>query len=698
MKKYLLFLCMVFMSAHLLFAQAKPKPVQKESAPTQKEMEEAIKEAQKEMDNMSPEDKRAMDSMGFKMPDMKNVPKVTDKQLATAWEDENRLVPKKDVVKLSSIPATPSEAGMSAFISTVHTAVVKSLSAAEKADAESIDLSLRQNAEMQGSDAAIGLWLGRKPIAAMYTMGKNCQGDPGNIENLNNYAAMLTMAGAEQAAIPILLNLNKRFPGNSTLLNNIGQAYFGLGEIDKASRYLDSAIRIYTYHSQANYTKCFIEESRGNTTAAVEAMLRSIRKSYSNQKESKLRKLGKKLTGKDVDFPFPMPQDPLGLERFSWPGYPKSVKESRISEAAWIAFKEKCEAEISQLKEKSVQLEQEALKALQKRNNALIQASNSGKLTVQIIPCYASVASLKLNYLVDDKDGRLEHEMKRRGEAWVEVQEHIRQYGADKKVAEDRISEKYEPLIGEGRPNPLAAYCSDINAVRTQYLEKANSELEMYYKQLLEEERKMTNDQVYYAQYINWPEDFEVIKIHSKLKWLTLIKDQGVQFQAQGPFCVLDELDQEKIKNSTKLQAFDDVACQYHSKMELWHMKIQNDCSVLTGEIDLPGAKYTRSINSDENDRLIGASLEMTVSAGKGFEKGPVSAEVKAEIKGKLEWNDKEITNWEVSSEVGVSAGSNLGHADRNIDIVGAKAHMGMNSRSSTSVGIFSHEFTLSSK
>jgi tetratricopeptide (TPR) repeat protein len=698
MKKYPLFLCLVFMSVHLLFAQANPKPVQKESAPTQKEMEEAIKEAQKEMDNMSPEDKRALDSMGFKMPSMKNVPKVTDKQLATAWEDENRLVPKKDVARLSSIPATPSESGMSSFITTVHTAVVKSLSAGEKGDAETIDQSLRQNVETQGSNAAIGLWLGRKPIPAMYTMGKNCQGNPGNVENLNNYAAMLIMAGAEQAAIPILLNLNGRFPGNSTLLNNIGQAWFGLGDIDKASKYLDSAIRVYAYHSQANFTKCLIEESKGNTTAAVEAMLRSIRKSYSNQKESKLRKLGKKLTGKDVDFPFPMPQDPLGLEKFSWPGYPKSVQESRILETAWNAFREKCEAEINQLNAKSAQLEQEALKALQKRNEALIQASNSGKLTVQVIPWYAPVASLKLNYLVDDKDGKLEHEMKRRGTAWAEVQEHIRLYAVDKKAAEDRINEKYEPLIGEGRPNPLAAYCSDINTVRTQYLEKANSEIEMFYKGMLEEERKITNDQVYYAQYINWPEDFEVIKIHSKLKWLTLIKDQTVQFEAQGPFCVLGELDQEKIKNSTKLQAFDEVACQYHSSMELWRMKIQSDCSILKGELDLPGAKYTRSINSDENDRLIGASLELTVGAGKGIEKGPVSAEVKAEIKGKLEWDDKEITNWEVSSEVGASAGSNLGHADRNIDIVGASAHIGMNSGSSVSAKILSQSFTLNRK
>ena len=92
---------------------------------------------------------------------------------------------------------------------------------------------------------------------------------------------------------------------------------------------------------------------------------------------------------------------------------------------------------------------------------------------------------------------------------------------------------------------------------------------------------------------------------------------------------------------------------------------------------------YTRKIDSDDNNKLLGASLEITVSAGKGVEKGPVQAEAKAEITGRVEWNDKEITNWELSSQVNVSVGSNLGHGDQSIDIVGAKASIGMNSGSS---------------
>src|SRR5689334_8197756 len=79
---------------------AQKKPPAKEKAPTQKEMQDIMKQMQKEMDDISPEDKKSMDSMGIKMPDLKgmqnNVAGVSDAQLKKAYDDENRIVPIKD--------------------------------------------------------------------------------------------------------------------------------------------------------------------------------------------------------------------------------------------------------------------------------------------------------------------------------------------------------------------------------------------------------------------------------------------------------------------------------------------------------------------------------------------------------------------------------------------------------------------------
>ena len=89
MKKFLLFAIVVLFTIQPLLSQTKPKPKQKETVPTQKEMEELMKEAQKQMDKLDPETKKMMDSMGMKIPSFNNIPKVTDAQLQEAYENEN---------------------------------------------------------------------------------------------------------------------------------------------------------------------------------------------------------------------------------------------------------------------------------------------------------------------------------------------------------------------------------------------------------------------------------------------------------------------------------------------------------------------------------------------------------------------------------------------------------------------------------
>src|SRR5215203_2840828 len=99
--------------ALLLFmgiAFAQPKTKAKEKAPTQKEMADMMKEMQGAMDEISPEDKKMMDSMGIKLPDMKsmqkNVSGVTDAQLQKAFEDDNRIVPQKDEARIKAVLGT----------------------------------------------------------------------------------------------------------------------------------------------------------------------------------------------------------------------------------------------------------------------------------------------------------------------------------------------------------------------------------------------------------------------------------------------------------------------------------------------------------------------------------------------------------------------------------------------------------------
>ena len=161
MKKYISLL-IFFLCTVAAFSQAGKKPVAKEKPPTKKEMEAMMKEAEKMMGEISGEDKKMMDSMGIKMPSFKNVPKVTDKQLADAWENENRIVPKRDAARIAAIPNAVTDARMTAYITAVQksvTAVLKPEVVATGNKAYDYIKSISKNAD-EAANMAIGFSAG----------------------------------------------------------------------------------------------------------------------------------------------------------------------------------------------------------------------------------------------------------------------------------------------------------------------------------------------------------------------------------------------------------------------------------------------------------------------------------------------------------------------------------------------------------
>jgi tetratricopeptide (TPR) repeat protein len=118
---------------------------------------------------------------------------------------------------------------------------------------------------------------------AIWMLGKACMDDMSETDNLSNYASLLTMLGGEHLAIPILQNLVQKFPKNTTLLNNLGQAWFGLGELTEAEKYLDQAMHGYALHPQANLTQCKDLLSQGRNQEAIECTKRAIQENYTSQ-------------------------------------------------------------------------------------------------------------------------------------------------------------------------------------------------------------------------------------------------------------------------------------------------------------------------------------------------------------------------------------------------------------------------------
>lgn len=653
-----------------LLAQTKPKSKQKEKPPTQKEMTDMMKEMQKAMDEISPEDKKAMDSMGIKMPDTKSIQKsmsgITDAQLKKAYEDDSRIVPQKDVARINAALAiTLTSAGMSAYITKTHQAVLTKLSSVTKAKGLEIYIQII-NLKKSVANTAVGLWMDGKPTLALYMMGEACKADPANALNLNNYAAFLTMCGAEQVALPILNNLNKLYPKNSSILNNLTQAWLGLGDIERAGKYADSTIRIYAYHPQANMAKCLIEESKGNIPAAIEAAKKSISKAYSNEKENKLKKLGYDIKANDINWDRPMPQDALGLGKFTWPEFPLDVEQNKPLEKEWEIFKNECQQKIAELKIKEQKIEAEYATISNQRMQRLLKAGQSGQY-VQPIPGYAAKAIKKLGPGVNDVNGNMSFVFANELAQVVKALTAVAEYETVLSEKQKLLDEKYEDQVGEGRPNPLEAICKDENAIRTEFLLNANGKLQSAYRSYLNYVRRRSSDLLYYYQYTLWPEQFELAKVNAQIAWLTQIKDQRVFFKDKSSWCK----DTPKPPKQGQLQNFDDVHCDYVSTMNLGIYKITSSCSNLTGEFDFGGVEINITDNV-ETGRYSGSAM---IGAGKGFE-GPAGAEMEASFKALVEWDNTGITD--VGAIAGVDANVH------GVTVAGADVKVTVNSGVST--------------
>ncbi len=204
-----------------------PVLAQQKNPKTQAEINERAKAAQKEMDKLTPEQRKMMEQMGIPNPAIQQGPPVSDQQVSDATGGST--VPEKDLQKIASISKSPlTKATLPAFLSATHNVVVTKLKPASKTTGENIYLKLKvdENTPSVIGNTAAGLWILGRIEPALYVMGKACMMEAENTDNLNNYAAMLTMCGAPNYAIPILNYLNAQFPQNPTILNNLGQAWF----------------------------------------------------------------------------------------------------------------------------------------------------------------------------------------------------------------------------------------------------------------------------------------------------------------------------------------------------------------------------------------------------------------------------------------------------------------------------------------
>jgi len=183
------------------------------------------------------------------------------------FKDNKLLIPKKDNSRINSIVKNQlNDNDINTIAVGYYTKLMTKISATEK-NTITQTLSKAKTAKALSNEATMAMVGGNMNVAmglALMTVQK----DNKNPVTQNNLAAILTQGGYPEKAIPILRKLHTQFPDNSTILNNMGFAWFNLGETDSSGLYFAGARLVNPRHPESRLCGGLLEELKGDPIKA----------------------------------------------------------------------------------------------------------------------------------------------------------------------------------------------------------------------------------------------------------------------------------------------------------------------------------------------------------------------------------------------------------------------------------------------
>jgi tetratricopeptide (TPR) repeat protein len=183
------------------------------------------------------------------------------------FADNKLLLPERQTARIKTIAATySSDEEVAGAAKKMYEKLVLKLPAGEKSEITRI-VSAYNNAGSLHSAAVTALLQGRRQVAlglALKAVGL----ENDNLVYQNNVAAILTENGYPENAIPFLRKLNREVVNNGTVLNNLGFAWFNLGEQDSARQFLSAAVAVNPENPEPGCGNGVIDEVKGDPVKA----------------------------------------------------------------------------------------------------------------------------------------------------------------------------------------------------------------------------------------------------------------------------------------------------------------------------------------------------------------------------------------------------------------------------------------------
>lgn len=630
--------------------------------PSQKDLQNAMKEYEKIMND--PQIKKLMkDSALQKYMGKGKMPtdsKALKQQMNFAMQNvsqqqQNKIfgietLPKKDVARITALPKkifTNEE--FKIYLLKVKTAAQKKVSAETKNTAVEFLKQIPAGADKFNYSSAAAFWLSKaNPQVALYVLSEAVTQPDLDVNDVNNFAALLNINGGEHLALPILQKINSEYPNNSTVLNNIGQAWFGLGDFNKSEKYIDSSLHFFAGNAEANYTKCYLELQKGNTQAAIDYLTKAIQNGYSSEKENKLENLGKKLTSDMLKWNLPKPADPLGINSilvFRPEDFYTDINGQNTLADNWKNF------------------EQQIANTKQSLEPEFRNAANNYAATFQQMmsnPSHVSITSsfiqIKAGKMADALTADFNDYMTRTGKEKLAI---------FKDVIPDEIEiNKKLGKIRDETNDDQAAFCQAAIPLVDNFLAKYNPLIESYSANHIKRVKVYVNDMAYLGQFIY--EDENVFKAYLySLKAILLdalysypgrsmIPTAPIYFELE-PKCV--EHKKLDITVGSTLPDFDSVHCNTHIVIGVPGMcSARWDCNKETDDCELGPVhiKYNENLSTGDYN----AHAEVSISKSIGLkQKGIFTSDFSAGISDYVEWNNKGVTDVGITATAGIDAG-----------------------------------------
>ncbi|MBS1563098.1 MAG: hypothetical protein JST39_01865, partial [Bacteroidetes bacterium] len=604
---------------------------------------------------------------------------------------------------------TPANAAMGAYLDKTGDAAFAAVLPAAKNKAAEVYSALKERKASPGEigNAAAALWMQGRVQIGLSLMAKACKDAPDNIDNASNYAAMLTMMGKPELAIPVLNNLNTRFKKNSTILNNLGQAWFALGDIDKSKKYLDSTLLLAAGHAQANETLCLIAESKGDKTAALNYAKTAFKQGATAARKDMLKKLGYTPGAGDYSGfpPDNKSDDLLNLGSFAPMEFPRSYAAMKVYEEQRKKFLADIDVQIKPLKKISDESNKQTVKRLEDQGKQVMDAMNKVKsnpgsmsqasaMQMAGVPMFSEKMNAKEKLVLENLQRKKNEVLQkiadfRKGD-WAGYK---REYDAAMK----KVNEKWKG-VGEGGTENNASLCEEsVKAIDT-YLNAVNSKLEDLYHEYLSAQKQYLNEMSYLSLYTTYPELLPAINAGLKQQWLNDLSFKPEVLQVSYGCTVPG-----KIKEG-RLSQFKDPNCNIHSEfgqtlgIANLGFKMTLDCSGLTTEFNAlaVGIKLTQDLDhAGFGDSYKNCTVSIGPKASVGGKLGPLEASVNVGGGVDVEIDRTGITDVVVKAGAEVEAGlHNTGIKDPGLLGTAASGTAGVEGRVSIITGAASVQGT----